>query len=451
MSEKNNSLLIVEDDAGLQSQMKWALSDYDVHVASERNEAMTIMRRIEPPVVVLDLGLPPDPNGASEGLATLEEILSFRPQTKVIVASGNEDRQNAVRAIGLGAYDFYPKPVDIEVLQLIIGRARHLYELEEENRRLLERDDDGPLSHIIAASPQMMKVFRIIEKVGPTDVSVLLTGESGVGKEVLAKALHALNARADKPFIAINCAAIPENLLESELFGHEKGAFTGAVKQTIGKVEQADGGTLFLDEIGEMPAELQSKMLRFLQEREFERIGGRRTIQVDVRIISATNADLQAHIGTGQFREDLYYRLNEVNIDIPPLRERTGDAVLLARHFLQKFNKQMKRSITGFTNDALAAISAYAWPGNVRELENRMKRAVVMADDKLITIEDLDIEGQTAADGFPTLKQVRERAESEAITKVLALTQNNVTQAAKLLGVSRPTLYDLMRQYNLKN
>jgi two-component system NtrC family response regulator len=451
VSQEKRKLLVVEDDPGLQSQLRWALSDGgEVLVADDRAGALALLRREAPAVVVLDLGLPPDTNGASEGLAALSDILALQPATKVIIASGNEDRENAVKAIGIGAYDFYPKPVDIDVLSLIVERAWRLYDLEEERRRLLKARENSPLAGVVAASSAMIKVCRSVERIATSDVSVLLTGESGTGKEVLAHALHELGARADQPFVAINCAAIPENLLESELFGHEKGAFTGAVKQTIGKIELADRGTLFLDEIGDMPLVLQAKLLRFLQDRTIERIGGRKKITVDLRIVSATNQDLASQMADGRFREDLFYRINEVGIDIPPLRERTGDAVLLANFYLRRFNRSFERVIKGFTGDALAAIAGHPWPGNVRELENRMKRAMVMADGKLISAADLDLRDDAAPNVFPTLKQLRERAEFDAVTQALALARDNVSQAAKLLGVSRPTLYDLMRQFRLK-
>ncbi len=451
MSQEKRKLLVVEDDPGLQSQLRWALSDSgEVHLADDRAGALTLLRREAPAVVVLDLGLPPDTNGASEGLAALSDILALQPATKVIIASGNEERENAVKAIGLGAYDFYPKPVDIDVLRLIIERAWRLHDLEEERRRLLKAREHSPLAGVVAASSEMLKVCRAVERIAASDVSVLLTGESGTGKEVLAHALHGLGARADQPFVAINCAAIPENLLESELFGHEKGAFTGAVKQTVGKIEQADRGPLFLDEIGDMPLALQAKLLRFLQDRTIERIGGRKKITVDLRVISATNQDLASQMAEGRFREDLFYRINEVGIEIPPLRQRTGDAVLLANFYLRRFNQSFERVLKGFTGDALAAIAAHPWPGNVRELENRLKRAMVMADGKLISAADLDLQDDAAPDVFPTLKQLRERAEFDAVTQALALARDNVSQAAKLLGVSRPTLYDLMRQFRLK-
>lgn len=450
MSEDKRKILIVEDDPGLLSQMRWALEEFDACLAEDRAAAQAAMEKENPDVVILDLGLPPDPNGASEGLAALESILSLKPTAKVIIASGNEVRENAVKAISIGAYDFYPKPVDIDVLRLIIQRALHLYDLEEENRRLSDSDKESPLSGIITASPEMLKVCRMVERVASSEVSVLITGESGTGKEVLARALHNLSARESGPFIAINCAAIPENLLESELFGHEKGAFTGAIKQTMGKVEQASQGTLFLDEIGDMPTSLQAKLLRFLQERTIERIGGRKEIEVDVRIVSATNQNLDTAMHQGNFREDLFYRLNEVGVRIPPLRERAGDAIMLAKYFLRKFGNEIGRPDKGFTTESLTAIGNYGWPGNVRELESRLKRAVVLADGKLITVDDLDIGGETVRADFPTMKETREQAEIDSIKRAMQLTRDNVSLAAKMLGISRPTLYDLMKTYDLR-
>jgi len=445
-------LLIIEDDPGLRSQLSWALSDdMEVLLAEDRETALATVRKESPPVVILDLGLPPDPNGASEGLATLESVLSFRPATKIIVASGNEDQQNAVKAVSLGAYDFYPKPVDIDVLKLIIGRALNLYKLEVLNRRLARTKQESPLAEIITGSAEMLKVCKMIERIASSVVNVLLIGESGTGKEILTRAIHTMSGRASGPFVAINCAAIPENLLESELFGHEKGAFTGAVKQTIGKIEQAHEGTLFLDEIGDMPLPLQAKLLRFLEDHIIERVGGRKRIDVDLRLVSATNQDLKELIQEGRFREDLYYRLDEVGIFVPPLRRREGDSVLLANFFLQKYKKKnSNRGLKGFTTDALAAIANYDWPGNVRELENRVKRAVVLAEGKLVTAVDLDFDSTDVQADFPTLKEARERAEIEIITTALAMSRNNVSAAAKLLGVSRPTLYDLMTQLNVR-
>jgi len=450
VTEAKKKLLLVEDDPGLSSQLKWALADYELLIAADREGAIAMVRREEPEVVVLDLGLPPDPNGAGEGLAALEAILTFRPDTKIIVSSGNEDRSNAVKAVSLGAYDFYPKPVDIDVLNLIIQRAFRLRELEVENQKLAKPTHNTPLTGLIAASSVMLSVCREVERIGSSEVSVLLTGESGSGKEVLARSLHELSSKASGPFIAINCAAIPENLLESELFGHEKGAFTGAAGRRVGRVEQAHRGTLFLDEIGDMPMSLQAKLLRFLQGHIFQRVGGREDIEIDVRIVSATNKDLKLAVRENRFREDLMYRLAEVSIHIPPLRQRDGDAVLLANHFLQEINTKLNKNVRGFTSGALAAIAAYEWPGNVRELENRMKRAVVMADGKMITPADLDLESIDVRADFPTLKQVREEAEYKTVTRALALSQNNVSAAAKLLGVARPTLYELMKNLNIR-
>ncbi len=443
-------ILFVEDDAGLQRQLRWSFPQYEVLGASNRATALRTVQTAQPPVVLLDLGLPPEPNSPTEGLATLEEILKTAPGTKVIVMTGNDERQNAVRAVGLGAHDYYQKPIDVDVLRLIIDRALRITSLENENRRTASPADDSPLGGIISNAPEMLRVCRMLEKVAPADVSVLLLGESGTGKEVVAKALHELSARADKPFIAINCGAIPENLLESELFGHERGAFTGAVKQTKGKVEAAHGGTLMLDEIGDLPLPLQVKLLRFLQERVIERIGGRQSIPVDVRIICATHQNLQDLMREGRFREDLFYRLDEVVIRIPPLRDRGADAQVLAHHFLGRFNTEHGRNVKGFSADALAAIAAHSWPGNVRELQNRIKRAVIMADGPVLSANDLDLGVPDVAPGIVDLRKAREQAERGALQRALMQEQGNLSRAAKLLGVSRPTLYDLMRHHNLK-
>ena len=449
MSEEKRRLLVIEDDAGLRTQMKWALADFDVSVAGDRESGLAIFERERPPVVVLDLGLPPDPNGASEGMAALESILARQSLTKVIVASGNEERANALRAVTLGAYDFYPKPIDPQVLHLIIGRALNLYDLEEENLRLAEVRS-SPLGGLIAVSPKMMQLCRMVERVASANISVLLTGESGTGKEVFARAIHQAGPRANKPFIAINCAAIPDNLLESELFGHEKGAFTGAIKQTIGKVEQAHTGVLFLDEIGDMPRPLQAQMLRFLQGHVIERIGGRKEIEVDVRVVAATNSDLETKMKEGGFREDLFYRLNEIGMHIPPLRDRDGDSVILAKFFLGKFAKDLGQPLKRFSPEAMAAIANYSWPGNVRELENRVKRSILMADSRTISEEDLGLPSGGEATVMPTLRQVREKADTEAVIRALALTDNNISEAAQLLGISRPTLYELMQTAKIK-
>jgi two-component system NtrC family response regulator len=444
------TLLIVEDDSALQRQLRWAYEGYAVHVASDRESALAILRAEEPAVVTLDLGLPPDPDGVTEGFATLEAILALKPDTKVIVASGHGARESALRAIAAGAYDFYAKPIDIDTLGLIVARAFHVHALEAENRRLAEAAVAGPgLGGIVTASPEMLKVTRTIERVAAADVSVMLLGASGTGKELLARGLHDTSRRKGQ-FVAINCAAIPETLLESELFGHEKGAFTGAVKTTEGKIEQAHGGTLFLDEIGDVPLALQVKLLRFLQERVIERIGGRKPIAVDTRIVCATHRDIDAMVAAETFRDDLYYRLAEIVVRIPSLSQRPGDAGLLARHLLKKHAAAMKSGVKGFAPDALAAIDAWSWPGNVRELENRIKRAVIMADDARVTAADLDLSAP-ASDALPiNLKAARERADRRTIRLALARTDGNISGASRLLGVSRPTLYDLMKAYDLQ-
>ncbi|WP_417317487.1 PEP-CTERM-box response regulator transcription factor [Emcibacter sp.] len=442
-------LLVVEDDPGLQRQYKWNFEDYDVQIAGAREEALEIVDRDQPAVVTLDLGLPPDEDGTSEGLACLEQILAKAPHTKVIIASGHGARESALQSISLGAYDFYQKPVDPDQLGLIVQRAYHVYDLEEENRKLATGQQSSRLNRVITASESMNKVCNIVERVAPTNVSVMLLGASGTGKELLARALHELSDRKDKAFVAINCAAIPENLLESELFGYEKGAFTGAVKQTVGKIEVAHGGTLFLDEIGDLPFPLQVKLLRFLQERVIERIGGRKEIPVDVRVVCATHQDLETHITENLFREDLFYRLSEIVINIPPLADRDGDAVLLAHNFLNKFNKELKRSVKGFSKEAIAVISGYHWPGNVRELENRIKRAVIMCEGTKIDATDLELAVDEMEEELLNLKQIRELADIKAIRKALANANGNVSHAAKLLGVSRPTFYGLIKQYNI--
>ncbi|QLC22910.1 PEP-CTERM-box response regulator transcription factor [Parasphingopyxis sp. CP4] len=450
MADKLPVLLIVEDDEGLQRQLRWAYEDYEVVIAGDRETAIDMLRQHEPAVVTLDLGLPPDPDGTSEGFATLEAIQSLKPDTKVIIASGHGARESALRAISSGAYDFYQKPVDIDELGLIVARAFQLHAIERENERLASQagGDETVLGGMITAAPEMLKVARTIERVASADVSVMLLGASGTGKELLARGLHDESPRADKPFVAINCAAIPENLLEAELFGYEKGAFTGAVKTTEGKIELAEGGTLFLDEVGDIPLPLQVKLLRFLQERVVERIGGRSAIPVDVRIVCATHQDLDAMIAAKEFRDDLYYRLAEIVVTIPALSERPGDATLLARHFLRKYAGEMNSSVKGFAPEALAAIEAWGWPGNVRELENRVKRAAIMADSKLVGALDLDFE-DNEDEAHLNLKAARETADRKAIRLALSRADNNISQAAKLLGISRPTLYDLLKQYDL--
>ena len=440
-------LLIVEDDLGLQRQLRWAYEGYEVIAAADRAGAIEALRAHEPAVVTLDLGLPPDPDGVSAGFATLADILRLKPDTKVIVASGHGARDSALRAIAEGAWDFYQKPIDIDALGLIVARAFHVHALEAENRRLAASAPAANSAGLITASEAMLKVLRTVERVAGADVSVMLLGASGTGKELLARALHE-GSRRKGAFVAINCAAIPETLLESELFGHEKGAFTGAVKTTEGKIEAAQGGTLFLDEVGDIPLPLQVKLLRFLQERVIERIGGRKAIAVDTRIVCATHRNLEAMVAAEAFREDLYYRLAEIIVRIPPLAERPGDALLLARHFIAKYAKAMHSGVNGLAPDAAAAIEAWRWPGNVRELENRVKRAVIMAEGKKITAADLDLAAPEAAEPL-NLKAVREAADRAAIAQALARTSGNISSTAKLLGISRPTLYDLLKSYDI--
>lgn len=443
-------LLVIEDDPGLQKQLRWSFDDCNVAVASDRESALAQVRRHEPAVVTMDLGLPPDPDGATEGLATLQQILAVAPDTKVIVLTGNQNHENALKAINMGAYDFHQKPLDANVLSLIVNRAFYLHRLQRENRELLKSSSSTAIPGLITSDPGMVKICQQIERIASSDVTVTLLGESGTGKEVLARALHQLSDRNNKRMVAVNCAAIPESLLEAELFGYEKGAFSGAVKQTPGKIELAQGGTFFLDEIGDLPLSLQAKLLRFLQERVIERIGGRELIPVDVRIVCATHQNLKKMIEAGTFREDLYYRLCEISIHIPALRERIGDAVLLAHHFKNQFRAKEKRQSLNFSQDALDAIGSHPWPGNIREIENCIKRAVIMAEGSQITAADLGL--QPAADSFApvTLREVRDKAEHEMLIKVLARVNGNVAKAAELLGVTRPTLYDLMNRHGLK-
>jgi two-component system NtrC family response regulator len=442
-------LLIVEDDEGLCSQYRWAFPAYEVVIAHTRPSATAAVKRDAPPVVIMDLGLPPDPDGVSEGFATLEDTLRIAPRTKLIVVTGNGERRHALRAVGMGAYDFCEKPVELDMLRTVVERGMHLHRLEEENRRLSALPASSPINNIITAHPAMLKVCRDIEKVASANVPVLLLGESGTGKEALARAVHDLGPRAKQPFVAINCGAIPENLLESELFGHERGAFTGAVKQTIGKIENANKGTLFLDEIGDLPFPLQVKLLRFLQDQIVERIGGRQKIQVDVRIVSATNANLDEKIEQGIFRGDLLYRMNALTVRIPPLRERSSDIALLATYFLNRFNQEIGRGLRGFTERATTAMNRHDWPGNVRELENRVKRAVVMAEDRFVDAPDLELDIGDQALPNLDLRNARLRAEREVIQNALARSNNTLAVAARLLGVSRPTLYSLMEAHGL--
>jgi len=442
-------LLIVDDDFGIQKQLKWSFSDYEIQLADDRASAINAIRRFEPLVVTLDLGLPPDETNATEGLATLKEILTIAPHTKVIVITGNDERANALTAISMGAYDFYQKPIDADVINVIVSRAFALAKIEQENRSLNQvlSCDSG----IIGSSEAIIRLQKMAQRIAPTEITALLLGESGTGKEVTANAIHKLSDRNNKPFIAINCASIPENLLESELFGFEKGAFTGAHKATKGKIECAEGGTLFLDEIGDMPYNLQAKLLRFLQEKVIERIGGRQEIPVNVRVICATNQNLQQMVADKTFREDLYYRVSEITLTIPPLRDRDEDVIILARYFLQRYAIEYKRDVKGYTPDGLSALKSHGWPGNIRELQNKVKSSVIMSTGKQVTAFDLGFYDHQDAEYELdlNLRQVREQAETIAIQKAFALAEGNMSKTADLLGVTRPTLYSLIEKYGL--
>ena len=451
-------LLIVEDDLALQKQIKWSLDRFDSVTASDRESALVQFRRHQPAVVTMDLGLPPDPDSVGEGFRLLEQLLALDPNVKVIVLTGQNDQSNALRAIALGAYDFFAKPFEPELLGLTIDRAFRLFELQTENRRLQSLHQPDALSGLLTRDPEMLRTCRMVERVASSTATVMLLGESGTGKEVLAQGLHQASKRSGK-FVAINCAAIPEALLESELFGYERGAFTGASKTTIGKIETANGGTLMLDEIGDLPHPLQAKLLRFLQERKVERIGGRQEIPVDVRVVCATHQDLKAQISESRFREDLYYRLAEIVVDIPPLRKRQGDAVLLAHAFLRHFAQEQKRPAMSLGEDAVRAVEAHNWPGNVRELQSAIRRAVIMADGNRLSRQDLGLpapagEGEVhmgaPAAGDLDLRAVREVAERQAVLAALARTDRNIVKTAELLGVSRPTLYDLMHRLAIR-
>ncbi|MCH2056450.1 MAG: PEP-CTERM-box response regulator transcription factor [Thalassotalea sp.] len=442
-------LLIVDDDLGIQKQLKWSLSDYEVVFAQDRESAIAAVRRHEPLVVTLDLGLPPDTANASEGLATLQEILALAPHTKVIVITGNDNHDVALKAIELGAYDFYQKPVDGDIINVIVSRAFGLASLEQDNRSL--KSFAGTDTGIIGNSASIDRMRQMIQRIAPTEITVLLLGESGTGKEVTAKAVHNVSNRAKKPFIAINCASIPETLLESELFGFEKGAFTGAHKTTKGKIECAQGGTLFLDEIGDMPFNLQAKLLRFLQEKVIEPIGGRQEIPVDVRVVCATNQHLQEMVANKDFREDLYYRISEITLDIPPLRDREEDVIILAQFFLQQYAKDYKSNAKSFADDAIQALKSHKWPGNIRELQNKVKSSAIMALGSQVTALDLGLMAQTdeTYELSLNLRTVREQAETTAIQKAYALTDGNMSKTAALLGITRPTLYSLIEKYGL--
>jgi two-component system NtrC family response regulator len=448
---KPRPLLIVEDDPALQKQLRWSLDKYESLTADDGESALAQVRRHAPAVVTMDLGLPPDPDAVSEGFKLLENILAIAPETKVIVLTGQNDQANALRAIALGAYDFFAKPFEPELLGLTIDRAFRLYDLQQENQRLAAMRQPDTLGGLITRDPQMLKLCRTVEKVAASNATVMLLGESGTGKELLARGVHAASPRRGERFVAINCAAIPENLLESELFGYEKGAFTGASKTTLGKIETANRGTLFLDEIGDLPLPLQAKLLRFLQERVIERIGGRQEIPVDVRIVCATHQDLKARTSEGGFREDLYYRLAEIVVVIPPLRERIGDVALLAHALARKFAQEQNRAGVTLNDAAIRALEAHTWPGNVRELENCIKRAVIMSDGAQISRSDLGLgEGQSPEGDDLNLRKVREDAERRAIIAAISRLNGNIAKAADALGVSRPTLYDLMAKYGLK-
>ena len=451
-TDRMRSLLIVEDDIALQKQIKWSLDQFDSVTANDRESALVQLRRHSPAVVTMDLGLPPDADSVSEGFKLLEQILAVDSDTKVIVLTGQNDQANALRAIALGAYDFFAKPFEPELLTLTIGRAFRLFELQRENRRLQALHQPDALSGLMTRDPDMLRVCRTIEKVASSNATVMLLGESGTGKEVLARGLHQLSPRRAGKFVAINCAAIPENLLESELFGYEKGAFTGAAKMTLGKIETANGGTLMLDEIGDLPFPLQAKLLRFIQERTIERIGGRQEIPVDVRIVCATHQDLNALSKENRFREDLYYRLAEIVVNIPPLRARVGDSALLAHAFLRRFAQEQNRGSMTLSDEAVRAIELHPWPGNIRELENCIKRAAIMADGNQISSEDVGFKTDLGDDAENSLdlRVIRDVAEKRAIISALGRVNGNMVKAAELLGVSRPTLYDLMHRLSLK-
>ncbi len=446
------TLLLVDDDPEIRDQMKWALeSDYHLIEAVDQVTALAQVRETKPPLVLLDLGLPPDVDGASEGLSILRATLEIQPTAKVIVITGNSDRTKAIAAIEGGAYDFIEKPIQLEVLKVVLQRAIYRSEVERDQRASHQQVDEQECEGIVGASEPMQAVFQSILQVGPTALPVLITGESGTGKELVAQAIHRRSARKDHPFVAINCGAIPETLLESELFGYERGAFTGAVQQKKGRIEYADGGTLFLDEIGDIPLSLQVKLLRFLQSHEMQRLGGKEVVRLDVRVLAATNVDLHQAMQEGRFREDLYYRLCVIEIAVPPLNQRESDISLLARAFLLRFADEQHKPVKSFTPQAMEAILAYDWPGNVRELENRMKRAVLMAEGRSLTPAHLGLPEPVASNvEAGTLKTSRQRLEKDLIQLALDKNEGNVSKAALELGVSRPTLYQLLARYGLK-
>ena len=451
---KKPGILIIEDKKDIRDQMRWALSkEYIVHTAGDKKEALNAIAKKSPDVITLDLGLPPDEDGSTEGMACLKEIIALDPLSKVIIITGNTEKENALKGVSMGAYDYLAKPVEIDDLKVILKRSVHVGRLERENRELQGKLEEGPeFEEMLGSSPQMLEIFSTISKVAATDVPVLITGDSGTGKELVAKAIHRRSIRKKRPFVPINCGAIPENLLESELFGYEKGAFTGAHTQKKGRIELAGEGTVFFDEIGELPLQLQVKLLRFLQDSILERVGGSKGIEMDVRVLAATNMDLKQAIAEGRFREDLYYRLAVINIDMPPLRERLDDMMLCAMAFLQKLAREHKKSLKGYSSDAIDAMSAYGWPGNVRELENTIKRAVIMAEGKRITAKDLAIEvngSEKGAEGGLNFREAKERVEKDVVNRALLSHGGNLSKAAKDLGISRPSLYDLIKKYKI--
>ncbi|WP_196159510.1 PEP-CTERM-box response regulator transcription factor [Reinekea sp. G2M2-21] len=449
MDALERTILIVEDDEGLQSQLKWHFDDFETTIVTASNvqEATTAVRHYRPAIVIQDLGLPPDPEGVEEGFKCIKEILKISPSAKIIVLTGKNEHRNALRSIQHGAFDFYFKPVETETLDHVVERAFKIAQLEFENNALSENLEVIP--GIVTANVKMKNICRVVEKVAQTRVTATLIGESGTGKEVLARAIHKFGSKSDEPFVAINCAAVPENLIESELFGYEKGSFTGAVASNIGKIEQANGGTLFLDEIGDMPLPLQAKLLRFLQERVFERIGGRKEIHVDLRVVCATNKDLEIMVKEGTFREDLFYRITEIVIDIPALRDRGNDSILIANHLLNKLSTSIVGRAMILSEEASIAIEKYHWPGNIREVENRIKRAIILSENNVIHASDLNIKDSPNTPSSINLKEARKNAEVEAIHSALEISKQNISAAAKLLGITRPTLYDMMRKYNL--
>ena len=446
-------ILIVDDDEQIRKQIQWFLSDeFDVYSAGDRPDAIKVFEKEKTPVVILDLGLPPHPRDAVEGLQALDEMLALDSLAKIIIVSGNSERKNALAAVDKGAYDIFPKPVDLDELKVILRRVFQRINLEKENIRERDLPSDGSFGEIIGASPPMQAVFNSIRKVSSTDVPVLITGESGTGKEVIANSIHNAGPRKNGPFVAINCGAIPESLLESELFGHEKGSFTGASEQRRGRVEYAGGGTLFLDEIGDMALELQVKLLRFLQEKVIDRIGGRQPISVDTRVIAATNRNLEEYVRSGAFREDLYFRLAVMKIHLPPLRERGDDIVLLAEHMVTAFSKELKMPNKRFSRGALEAIRKYDWPGNIREMQNSVKRAIVLASGNSIKAGDLVLDTVgSQTHNSASLKGARDATEREMLVGALRRNNGNISRTAKALGISRPTLYDLMARHGLGN